>query len=91
MPDDPQIEREGRERRRKTVGGKRRVDYSDKGDHDWYVISAYHKRCSKCQVIKDITFGDSDKHTQESTYYLTREGERQYNLPSCTWKGRAAR
>jgi hypothetical protein len=64
-------------------GVRKKVDYSDKGDHDWYLIGAFAMKCSKCNVIKDILF--------DSPYYLLDVEKHQWVEPLCTWKGRAAR
>jgi len=81
---DPKKGSEGLARRKAmTDKGVRtkRVDYSDKGDHDYYTIGAYTKKCRKCEIIVDITFN--------TPWYLPRDGEQQWVEPPCTWKGRA--
>lgn len=81
---DIEIVAEGLERRKemnKSGVRVKRVDYSDKGDHDYYVIGAFHKKCRKCEIIVDITF--------DTPWYRPRDGEQQWIEPPCTWKGRA--
>lgn len=84
LPDDREIERAGRERRRghDRRGGRKRIDYSDKGKHDWYLVSATHEKCSKCQVIREIA--------QEPRYYYDVH-KHSWKSPKCTHKGRPAK
>ena len=79
----------GRLRRAKAVAShdqnprRAKIDYSDKGEHDWKIIGAHTYRCSKCNVIKDILFDDP--------YYLLDVDKHQWVEPLCTWKGRKAK
>jgi len=91
LNDNREVNKAGEERRKSHKRRKAKIDYSDKGEHEWYVIGAFTKKCRKCEIIKDITFGDVDEHTELSTYYLTRADTRVWDKPPCTWKGRAVK
>ena len=80
---DPEITQEGIERRATQRKGTGKRDYSDKGEHDLYWISPFHKKCRKCEIIVDLTM--------PTPYYMPRVKTEQWEKPACTWKGRAAR
>jgi len=60
-----------------------KIDYSDKGEHKWYWISAFYQKCDKCNIIVDRTFSTPRYHLDVD--------KRSWKEPACTWKGRAVK
>lgn len=77
---DPEIADAGYERRKTHVRVERTADYTDKGQHDWYLIGPYAYKCSKCKCIKDVLF--------KNPVYLPRPTVKLQSEPACTWRGR---
>lgn len=58
---DDDIEADGLENRMdRLTKNRKRIDYSDKGDHEWYWISPFAQKCKKCQIIKDMLFSKDE-------------------------------